>query len=71
MTPTLDVITPVWLQEKKCNSLYYESVHDLEVKAADILNAYVIAPNREKIWAVFGQEIGDDAGKSAITVIAL
>ena len=27
-------------------------LHDLEVKAADVLNAYVMAPNREKIWTL-------------------
>ena len=27
-------------------------LHDLEVKVADVLNAYVIATNGEKIWAI-------------------
>ena len=37
--------------------------------AADILNAYAMAPNHEKIWTVLGPEFGDDAGKSAIIII--
>ena len=30
------------------------ALHDLKVKAADVLNTYVAAPNRDKIWAVIG-----------------
>ena len=44
---------------------------DLEVKAADVLNAYVTAPNHKKIWTVLGPEFGDDADKSAVIVRAL
>ena len=38
------------------------ALNDLEVKAADVLNNFVTAPNREK------QKFGDDVGKSAIIV---
>ena len=41
----------------------YGGVHDLDVKAADVLNAYVTAPNREKIWTVLGPEFGDNASE--------
>ena len=41
------------------------TLHDLEFKAADILNAFVMAPNKEKIWTVLGPEFEDNAGKSA------
>ena len=34
-------------------------LHVLEVKAADILNAYVMAFNREKIWTVLNPEWDD------------
>ena len=44
---------------------------DLEVEAVDVLNTYVIAPNREKIWTVLGLEFGDSAGKSVMIVRAL
>ena len=45
--------------------------HALEVKAVDVLNAYVTAPSREKIWTGLDSEVGDNAGKSAIIVRAL
>ena len=41
------------------------------VKAADILNAFVMVLNREKIWTVIHPEIGDNAGKFTIIVRAL
>ena len=46
-------------------------LHDLDIKAADVLYAYVMASNHEKTWTVLGSEYGDDAGKSAIIVRAL
>ena len=30
------------------------ALHDLEVKAADVLNSYVMVSNCEKIWTVLG-----------------
>ena len=42
------------------------ALNDLEIKAANVLNAHVMAPNNEKILTVLGPEFGDDAGKSAI-----
>ena len=44
------------------------ALHDLGVKAAVILNTYIMAPNREKICIVLGLEFGDDAGKSSMIV---
>ena len=58
------LLMPVWSQEK----LTMAVLHDLEVKAADALNAYVMALNREKI---LGPEFGDKAGMSAIIVSVL
>ena len=43
-------------------------LHDLEVKAEDVLNAYVIAPSREKIWTVLSPELECNAGESSIIV---
>ena len=40
----------------------------LQVKAADIINAYVTAPITENIWTVLGLEFGSDAGKKAVIV---
>ena len=54
-----------------CIVLTMAALHDLEVKAADVLNAYVMAPNQEKIWTVLHPEFGYDAGKSAVIVRVL
>jgi hypothetical protein len=43
----------------------------LNVRMADIENAYLTAPITEKIWTVLGPEFGDDAGKRALIVHAL
>ena len=73
MSHTPDTITysSVITRETVCIALTMAVLHDLEIKADDVLNAYVMAPNYEKIWTVWGQEFGDDAGKSAIIVRAL
>ena len=47
------------------------ALNDLEVKAADIQNAYLTAPVSEKIWTRLGREFGSDAGKKATIVRAL
>jgi hypothetical protein len=47
------------------------ALNDLEVKAADIQNAYLTAPVTEKIWTKLGPEFGTDAGKLAVIVRAL
>jgi hypothetical protein len=52
-------------------ALTIAALNDLEVKAADILNAYSSAPIKEKVWCALGPEFGPDAGKSAIIVRAL
>jgi hypothetical protein len=43
----------------------------LNVKMADIENAYLAAPITEKIWTMLGPEFGDDAGKRALIVRAI
>ena len=47
------------------------ALHDLEIKAEDVLNTYMMTPNREMIWTVLGPEFDDDAGTSATIVRAL
>ena len=51
-----------------CVALKMAALLDLEVKAADVLAAYVTAPKREKIWTVLDPEFGSDTGKSAIFI---
>ena len=41
-------------------ALMIAAVNDLEVKAGDVLNAYLTATNSEKIWTVLGPEWGPD-----------
>jgi hypothetical protein len=47
------------------------ALNDLEVKAADIQNAYRTAPVSKRIWTRLGPEFGSDVGKVAIIVRAL
>jgi hypothetical protein len=52
-------------------ALTIASLNDLEVKVGDVLNTYITAPVKEKVWTILGPEIGHDAGRSAIIVCAL
>jgi hypothetical protein len=52
-------------------ALTLATLNDLDVKMADIENAYLAAPITEKVWTVLGPEFGDDAGKRALIVRAL
>jgi hypothetical protein len=44
------------------------ALNDLKVLGADIGNAYLNAPNREKVYAVAGKEFGSRAGENVIIV---
>ncbi len=46
-------------------------LNDLEVKVGDVLNAYITAPVKEKVWTILGPKFGHDTGRSAIIVHAL
>jgi hypothetical protein len=37
----------------------------------DVLNAYITAPVKEKVWTILGPELGLDSDKSAMIVCAL
>ena len=52
-------------------ALLLAALNDVEVKTADIENAYITAPNAEKIYTVLGPEFGSEAGKKAFVVRAL
>ncbi len=58
-------------RETVCLVLTIASLNDLEIKVGDVLNAYITAPVKEKVWTVLGPEFGHDASKSAIIVHAL
>eukprot|EP00804_Cyclotella_cryptica_P019304 CCRYP_006183-RA/>CCRYP_006183-RA protein AED:0.20 eAED:0.20 QI:0/0/0/1/0/0/5/0/657 len=53
------------------SSLLVAALNDIDIWATDVLNAYITAPCREKIWTTLGKEFGDDCGKKAIVVRAL
>ena len=52
-------------------ALTIAGLNDLEVKAGDIMNAYLTAPITEKVWTVIVKEWGPGAVKKAIIVRAL
>ena len=47
------------------------ALNKLEIKGADVENAYLTAPCREKIWFQDGEEFGSDIGKPFRVVKAL
>jgi hypothetical protein len=51
-------------------ALTLAALNDLDVKMADIENAYLKAPLTEKVWTVLGPEFGDDAVKRVLIVRA-
>jgi hypothetical protein len=52
-------------------ALTLAALNDLEVKTADIANAFLQAPVTEKIWIICGSEFGPNAGKKAVMIRSL
>jgi hypothetical protein len=52
-------------------ALTLAALNELDVKMADIENAYLTAPITEKVWTLLGPEFGGDAVKRALIVRAL
>ena len=46
--------------------LLLAALNDLDIQAADIENAYLTAPCRERCWTIAGKEFGPNAGKPYI-----
>ena len=61
----------VVLQETVRMALMLAALNDLDVQCGDVMNAYITAPVREKIWTILGPEHGEEEGKKAIIVRAL
>ncbi len=57
--------------ETMCLALSFVSLNDLKVKVDDVLNAYISAPVKEKVWTILGPKFGHDSGKSTVIVLAL
>ena len=70
-TPAAMTYASVVSRESVRIALTLAALNDLEVKTADIENAYLTAPVSEKIWTVLGPEFGADEGKRALIVRAL
>jgi hypothetical protein len=51
--------------------LLIAALNDLKILGTDIGNAYLNAPNREKVYAIAGKECGSKAGQVVIIVRAL
>ncbi len=47
-------------------ALTFASLNDLKVEVGNVLNAYITAPVKEKVWTILGPEFGLDSDKSAI-----
>jgi hypothetical protein len=70
-TPHAMTYASVVSRESVRIALTLAALNDVDVKMADIENAYLTAPITEKVWTVFGPEFGDDAVKCALIVRAL
>jgi hypothetical protein len=70
-TPHAMTYTIVVSRESVRIALTLAALNDVDVKMADIENAYLAAPITEKVWTVLGPEFGDNAGKRALIVRAL
>jgi hypothetical protein len=70
-TPHAMMYTSVLLRESVRIALTLAALNDLDVKMADIENAYLAAHITEKVWTVLGPESGVDDGKNALIVRAL
>ena len=69
--PIVITYSSVVTRETVCIPLTMALFHDVEAKAADMLDTDVTAPSIEKLWTVLGSEFGDNAGKCAIIFRAL
>ena len=69
--PTTITYTSVVSHESVQIALTLAALNGLQVKTADIENAYLTAPVNEKIWCTLGPEFGSDAGKPTIVVRSL
>jgi hypothetical protein len=66
--PTIMTYASMVSHETVHIALTLTTLNDIDVKAADILNAYISAPIKEKVWCALGPEFDPDTGKSAIIV---
>ncbi len=69
--PKEAVYSSVVSRESVRLALLAAALNDLDIMAADIQNAYLTAPTKEKLYCECGPEFGSDSGKIAVVVRAL
>jgi len=70
-TPSSITYSSVVLRESIRIAFLVAALNDLDIFAADVGNAYLNAPCREKIWTTAGKEFGSDEGSVMLIVRAL
>jgi hypothetical protein len=70
-TPHVLTYASVVSRELGIISLALATLNYLDVKMADIDNAYLRVPITEKIWTMLGPDLGDGTGKRALVVRVL
>ena len=70
-TPSSVTYNTVVSRESVRICLLIAALNDLEVVAADIENAYLLAPCRKKVWMMAGPEFGNLQGKILVITKAL
>ena len=68
--PTITYVSVV-SRETVRFALTTSALNGFQLKAADIMNAYITAHITENIWTVLGPEFGADSGNKSIIVRAL
>ena len=71
LPPTATTYTSVVGCETVWIALTLAALNYLNVKVANVMNAYVTAPTEEMICTIHGLEFGDDQGMKAMIVPAL
>ena len=69
--PKFDTFSTVVSRDSVRLAFMAAALNDIGVLAADIQNAYLSAPTKEKIYITAGKEFGKDEGRPAIIVRAL
>ena len=70
-TPSSMTYSSVVSRDSICICLLLAALNGLDIKCADIKNAYLTAPPKEKVYTWAGPEFGTDQGKPFIIVRAL
>ena len=66
-TPSLVTYSSVVLRDSVRIVFLVATLNDFNIMLVDIWNAYLIAPNKEKIWMIAGHEFGTD--KEVVCII--